>query len=213
MKYIIMCGGHYATTSIPKQLYTVNGERIVLRTIRLLKECGVEDIAISSHNPIFKRFGVPVLSHENKFRWNGEVVEEGAWVDAFYPTSSPACYILGDVYFSPEAIKKIVETKTKDIEFFASAPPYSKNYIKNYAEPFAFKVENQEHFQNAILMTKKLQSEFNRHPIAWELWQVIKGTPLNKIDYTNYTVINDYTTDIDIEKEALELDRLLRKLK
>ena len=209
MKYIIMCGGRYNGFSVPKQLLPVGGERIVLRTVRLLKECGVKDIAISSNHPIFKRLGVPVISHENNYSESGE----GMWLDAFYPTNMPACYLFGDVVFSPEAIKKIVETKTKDIEFFASAPPYSKNYIKNYAEPFAFKVENQEHFQNAIFMTKKLQSEFKRHPIAWELWQVIKGTPLNKIDYTNYTVINDYTTDIDIEKEALELDRLLRKLK
>ena len=44
---------------------------------------------------------------------------------------------------------------------------------------------------------------FARRAIAWELWQVIKGTPLNVIDYTNYTVINDWTCDID-EPEDIE---------
>lgn len=209
MKYIIMCGGRYEGFSVPKQLLPVGGERIVLRTVRLLKECGVKDIAISSNHPIFKRLGVPVISHENNYSESGE----GMWLDAFYPTNMPACYLFGDVVFSPEAIKKIVETKTKDIEFFASAPPYSKHYIKEWAEPFAFKVENQEHFKQSILMAKKLRECFDRPPIAWELWQVIKGTELNKIDYTNYTVINDYTTDVDTREDAEKLDRIVRKLK
>ena len=42
---------------------------------------------------------------------------------------------------------------------------------------------------------------FKRNPIAWELWQVIKNTPLNQIDYTNYVAINDYTCDIDSEED------------
>ena len=35
----------------------------------------------------------------------------------------------------------------------------------------------------------------------WELWQVIQATPLNHIDYSNYTVINDYTCDIDCPED------------
>ena len=38
MKYIIMCGGKYDEFEKPKQLLEVNGEVIVERTIRLLKE-------------------------------------------------------------------------------------------------------------------------------------------------------------------------------
>ena len=49
-------------------------------------------------------------------------------------------------------------------------------------------------------------SRFDRHPIAWELWQVIKNTELNKIDYSNYTVINDYTCDIDKPEDAEKLE-------
>jgi len=41
----------------------------------------------------------------------------------------------------------------------------------------------------------------------WELWQVIKDTPLNKINYKNYTVINDYTCDIDDLKDIQEIER------
>ena len=207
MKYIIMCGGKYQRWSTPRQLLKVNGEVILERTIRLLRENGVEDIAISSNNPIFGVWGLPLLMHENSYNANGYDNFTGYWCDAFYPTDEEVCYIFGDVYFSPEAIKTIVETDTDDIEFFASAPPFSPEYRKPWAEPFALKVKNTEHLNNAISLTKQYQDQglFKRKPIMWELWQVIQATPLNQINYHNYTVINDYTCDIDYPEEAADL--------
>ena len=133
-------------------------------------------------------------------------ITKGYWCECFYPTGEPTCYIFGDVYFSPEAIKTIVETETDDIEFFASAPPFSKDYPKKWEEPFALKVANTEHLKNAVKWTIENAGSFYRKPIMWELWQVIKGTPLNVILH-NYIAVNDYTCDIDrledIGKSAL----------
>ena len=67
MKYIIMCGGNYPHWETPKQLTYIFNETLVERTIRLLRENGVTDINISSNNPVFERFGVPVLHHENTY--------------------------------------------------------------------------------------------------------------------------------------------------
>jgi hypothetical protein len=199
MKYILMCGGHYPQ-KMPKQLREINGEPIASRTIRLLQEAGVEDIAISTHDHRFEPMGVPLLEHENNFG------KGGRWVDGFYPSDDPTCYIFGDVIFSRQAINTIVKTETDDIEFFASTPPFSPLYMKGWAEPFAFKVRNQDHFRESIQLVRDFaeQGLFNREPIAWELWQVIKKTPLNVIDYTNYTAINDFTCDCDSEKEYNE---------
>lgn len=204
MKYIIMCGGDYHRWKLPKQLIKINGEPIVARTIRLLKECGVNDIAISSHNTIFEQFNVPLLHHNNEWEVYGLEDVTGTWVNAFYPCDEPVCYLLGDVIFSRNAIKIIVGTETSDIEFFASAPPFSSEYKRPYAEPFAFKVVDTEHFKKCIQDVKEAEKLglFYRHPIAWELWQIIKGTPVNFIDYSNYTVINDYTCDIDWEDDV-----------
>ena len=159
----------------------------------------MEDIAISSNDEVFEQFGVPVLHHENTFVGRAYNDYDGYWCEAFYPTHDPACYIFGDVVFSPEAIKKIVETETDSIEFFASAPPFNRRYRKKSAEPFALKVENQGLLHYGVEMCIYLDRLgcFKRKPIMWELWQVIKGTPLNIIDYSNYVVINDYTCDID----------------
>lgn len=186
MKYIILAG--QSAIDPPKQLLKVNGEVIIERTIRLLKENGVEPIVCSS-NPLFDKYGR--LDYDSS----------GPWVNAFPLINEDVCFIFGDVYFSPEAIKTIVETDTDSIEFFASAPPFAPEYPKRWAEPFAFKVKDADHFYKSIQAVKEHMSYFKRHPIAWELWQVIKGTPINHIDYTNYTIINDYTCDIDYAED------------
>ena len=198
MTYLILCGGQYDRWTIPKQLTDIGGEPLVARTIRLLRENGVSDIAISSNDSRFEGFGVPVIQHENHWRVH-ERGETGYWVDAFPPSARPTCYLFGDVVFSPEAINTIVETDTDGIQFFASAPPFAPNYSKGYAEPFAFKVRDQQRFRKAISYIKEnaYAGVFTRHPIAWELWQVINRENPRVINYWNYVAINDYTCDID----------------
>ena len=195
MKYILLCGGmnskEQKNFDKPRHLLEIKGEPIVARTIRLLRERGVEDIAISTDAPeLFEGFGVQII----------KCSYGPLWLECFPLTHEPTCFIFGDVVFSPIAITKIVETETEDVEFFASAPPFRPIYKKRWAEPFAFKVKDMQHFIEAVGDTLVLSERYNvfkREPIAWELWQVIKRTPLNIIDYTNYTVINDYTCDID----------------
>ena len=205
MKYVIMCGGWYGDGT-PRQLWKINGEEIVARTIRLLREAGADDIAISTHDERFAHLGVPILHHENRFDVRRQ---HCTWIDAFYPAWEPICYVFGDVAFSPEAIQEIVNTDTDDIEFFASAPPFSSEYIKPWAEPFAFKVVDQEKFGRClhIVQVYYIENRWKREPIAWELWQVIKGTHINYINYNNYHAINDYTCDID---SASELERITK---
>ena len=209
MKYIIMCGGKYEKWETPKHLVEIHGEPLVARTIRLLRESGEEDIAISSNNDAFERFGVEVLRHKNDYVLPKDRDASVPWLDAFYPMTSPVCYLFGDVVFSPEAIRRIIETPTDSVEFFASAKPFAMTYPKHWAEPFAFKVVDTVRFFKAIDQTKKLDrmGAFKRQPVSWELWQVIKSTPLNVIR-TNYTVINDYTCDIDTPEDIKIFEKL-----
>ena len=204
MKYIIMCGGSYEMWQTPRHMTKINNECVVARTIRLLRENGVEDIAISSNNPVFEQFGVPVLSHENNYHAIEYNNSTGYWHEAFYPTDEPVCYVFGDVIFSPKAIKTIVNTETDDIQFFGSAPPFADEYPKQYVEPFAFKVVNTERFKKALKQVEKYEAQgaFNRKPISWEVWQVINHGPINVIDFSSYVVINDYTCDIDYPEEV-----------
>lgn len=212
MKYIIMCGGDYVKWETPRQLVKIEGEELVARTIRLLREAGVTDINISSNNPIFEKFNIPVLKHDNLYIANGIGNVIGDWFNAFFPTDEPTCYIFGDVFFSPEAIKKIVETEVDDIELFGSQPPFDKRYFKTHIEPFALKVMNTKHLKEAIEKTREYDKEhkFWRKPIVWELFTIIKDAPLQtKLDEytTDYVAINDYTCDIDKEEDIMEIKR------
>lgn len=210
MKYIIMCGGSYDFWTKPRQLTEICGEPIIARTIRLLRDAGVDDIAISSNNDVFKQFGVPVLKHDNSFHVDARGIV-GYWCDAFYPTEEPTCFIFGDVVFSPEAIKTIVETETTRIQFFASAPPFAPEYPKPWAEPFALKVWNTDLFKSAIHSLKYFDNlgVYNRHPIMWELWGIITGAEFNTIDYSSYVAINDYTCDIDKPEDAEMMEAIV----
>lgn len=203
-----MCGGNYWNWETPRQMTEIHGEALVARTIRLLRSKGVEDIAITAQDTRFENFGVPVLHHENNF-----VSGDGGvsyWVDAFYPTDEPACYLMGDVFFSEFCIATIVNYQQgEDIMFFASAYCNGKGYSKPWAEPFAFKVWNQERFKEAIAETKALQDRgaFRRRPVSWELWQVIKHTKINEIAI-NYVTIDDYSCDIDQYEDIAKLERV-----
>ena len=210
MKYIIMCGGVYPKWETPRQLTVINNESLVQRTIRLLRENGIEDIAITAQDARFEQFDVPVLHHENSFVWGKDAIEDHSyWVDAFYPSEEPTCYLFGDVFFSPFAIASIVNYTGEDIMFFASAICNGKGYIKPWAEPFAYKVWNQKRFRDCINQTKILQDQgaFRRKPVSWELWQVIKGTQLNVI-VINYHNIEDYTCDVDSPEDAFRIELL-----
>lgn len=204
MKYIILCGSnHEYVNGVPRQLVTINGERILDRTIRLLRENGITDISITATDLAFHNVDANIIEYHQ--------VEVGTWINCFPVIMEPTTYIFGDVYFSEDAIKTIVNTETECVEFFASAPPFSHLYKKHWAEPFAFKVVDMELFRECIKKVTRYKNDglFRRDPIAWELWQVIKGTPINLINYSNYIVINDYTCDIDCEADIYILERAL----
>ena len=214
MKYIIMCGGDYDDFTTPKHLTEVNGEILVARTIRLLKENGIEDIAISSKDKRFDNLGVERLEHENDYQWDGKKVVRGYWLNAFYPTEEPVTYLYGDVYYSENCIKTIVNTNTNDVLFFASTIPCRENYFKMWEEPFAFKVANQKRFRECIELCKKLRDKgkTNREPISWELYRVLNGIDINKHKIRGgFIAINDESTDIDCPEDKTMLENILHK--
>ena len=199
MKYIIMCGGGLHGWDAPRQLSEINGEPIIARTIRLLRENGIEDIAITADDKHFTEYA-PVLDYDSS----------GTWVNCFMPTETPVCYLMGDVVFSPDAIRTIVETESDGVLMFGSAPPYSSDYMKPWEESFAFKVWDTKRFREAVDFVKAHERYFMREPLAWELWQVIQGTQYNVVLH-DYIAINDYTCDVDSREDLTKLERIIQK--
>ena len=213
MKYIIMCGGVYDTFTTPKQLSIINGEKLIERTIRLLKENGIgtEEIFISSNNPIFKQYAT-VLEHKNSYESkNGKIY--GYWLDAYYPLDEPCIYLHGDVYYSEDAIKKIINLNPKVNTFVGNEIARNKEH-KNWGEPFGYIVVNQQEFKEGIQKTKWLQDEGKLErgfAISWELYRVLNNLDPNKqyiLDET-YLSIDDETIDIDAPWQIEQLNKKL----
>ena len=207
----------------------VNGEILIERTIRLLKENGITDIAISTNNPAFDYLDIEKLRHKNDYSHDDEErnkKSEKSWLNAYYPIEEPVCYIPGDIYFSEYAIKRIVETKVKDTMFFCirdicDGRPVGIN-IKG-REPLAYKVENQKVFRKAIddLLQMIDEGKFKADPIAWNLYRKINELEIaydwsgNDIFNTkgDYMVIDDYSTDIDTLEDIQKIEQLIKIMK
>ena len=211
MQTIIMCGGVYDNFKIPKPLSIIKGETLLQRTIRLLKENGVEDILISSNDCQFEQYGT-VIYHENSYRYEEGKVK-GYWVDAYYPTDKPTIYLHGDVYYTEDAIKKILNLNPKVNTFIGNEIARNLEH-KNWGEPFGWIVVDQKVFRRAIEETKRLQDEGKLergYAISWELYRVLNGLDPNKqyINDDTYLSINDETIDVD---EPFMIDELNRRL-
>ena len=216
MKYVIMCVGNYNDFVKPKALSVVNGEPLVQRTIRLLKDNGVDDICITSLDKRFDRFGVPRLEHNNNFSC-GRDGTIGYWLNAFYPNfdeKDTVTYLFGDVYFTDEAIKKIVNSNVVENTLFGTSIAKNKQH-KNWGEPFAYKVVDYKAFLNGIENVKKLYDggTINRHPLVWELYRFLNNLDINiqNIVDNTYICIDDGTIDVDAPWQINEMNRRMEK--
>lgn len=208
-----MCGGEYKKFETPKQLTVINEERLADRTVRLLKENGVKDIYISSNNPIFDSCGVPRLEHTNTYKQNEVGKEKGYWLDAYYPVEDDeVCYLYGDVYYSEDAIKRIINYKSRKNTLFGTSAAKNK-YHQNWGEPFAYKVFNNKAFRKGIEEVKILQDKgmVKRMPVTWELYRYLNKLDINvqRVSDETYVCIDDDTMDVDSPQEAEELNKKL----
>lgn len=206
-KIIIMCGGINKRFTQPKHLSVINGERLVDRTIRLLKENGATNIYISSNSPLFDSCGVPRLDHKNTYVFAKDGTNTGYWLDAFYPVEEKVIYLCGDVYFTEDAIKTIVNYKTDRNVLFGTSDAKNK-YHQNWGEPFAYIVSDYKTFFKGIEEVKKLKDagKVAREPVIWELYRYLHGLDINVQRITeDYVCIDDGTMDVDSPQELEEL--------
>lgn len=211
MKYVILSDSdNVEPFKKPRQLTRINGEVLIQRIVRLLKENGVKDIIITSHDKRFDNLGA--VRYEPKYNDWKPKENKGYWLSAFpiELIDEPLTFLLGDVYYSENAIKTIVESKTDYILFYCTSRKdgYSDKYIKHHDEPLGFKIENYIAFKQGIKDVKKLKDigMAHREPIAWELYRYINNMDVNTHELTNnYIAINDGSCDIDTEKDAVLL--------
>lgn len=213
MKYVILSDSDNIEPFVnPRQLTKINGETLVERTIRLLKENGAKDVIITSHDKRFDNLGA--IRYEPLYNDYKPKESKGYWLSAFpiELLNQPITFLFGDVYYSENAIKKIVEAKPKDNLFFCTYNNNDKRYIKHHDEPLAYKVIKPNVFKAHIEQVKRLKDEglCCREPIVWELYRSLNGQDINThIMTSNYVAINDESCDIDSVSDIILLEEKL----
>ena len=212
MQVIIMCGGKYKDFEKHKALSVIHGEVLVERTIRLLKEHGIDNWFISANDEAFDKYG-NILHHENNF----EVVDGkpiGYWIDAYYPTEEPTIYLHGDVYYTEDAMNKILGLNPTVNTFIGNELARNPQHI-DMGEPFGWIIVDQKKFREDINKTKQLQDEGKLArgiALSWEVYRVSNGLNPDRMEVLdeNYLSINDGTIDVDTPEQIEMVNNGLR---
>jgi hypothetical protein len=185
---------------VDKQLLVIDGEPLLNRTVRLLKENNLNDIYIIGKYEIEGATNW-IPSHESKIGKFDIVKEKVNDVEAF-------CLLYGDCYYS-EAIMKDLATRTTDKKWLhwacnrenkVTGKPYPEGYIHVvYDKEWWFKKCEEYH--------QKLESGEIEHKLDWVLLRFMLGIDLyihhpelmkdNEVDWEDETDDFDYGIDYD----------------
>lgn len=195
---------------IPKQLAPVNGEPIIKRAIRLLKDRGITDIWVTVRaKGQYGDLGVReyLNAKDNKYS-----------IDRIYGARelAPAIYLYGDVYYTEQAMDIILSDMHK-ARFFGRRHP---GKIKANREIYAIKAD-----QGVIKKAMELRQQHIegkvKNSLGGHLLIHCLGIPLNikrreyladaKLLSPLLTDIDDETTDFDKPAEYLAFLRLHKK--
>lgn len=178
---IIMCAGKGTRWNnylgVPKHLIKINGETLLGRTTRILKEHNAKYL-ITSEDERYKEYGkvIPQTYHDCE-------------VDRFEPIKDDEIiYLYGDVYYTEEALDTILNTPTDEILFFGSDQ-----------EIFAVKIKDRKLFYQHKNNVKKLYLKgIIPRCIGWEVYRSLNDIPFLEHRITDrYVLIEDETDDID----------------
>jgi len=166
-----------------KQLSDINGEVLIKRTLRQLEG---HDVTVVTHRSELHAVCSNCLVPENKDTLLNTIMSTVSLWDG----NERVVFMLGDVVWTDEGIKKVLAYADKNIQFFSSCD-----------ETFAisFPSERFKYIQKAIqgLIDRGLKGT------TWQLYRHVWGGNLDKhVLETKYrTPIEDKTDDIDFPKE------------
>lgn len=185
MKYIIMADGKGTRwknyKDIPKHFIEVNGETLLARTVRLLKENDPDcQVIITSHDPRYEVPGATRYEPKNNVleidRFTAELIEDNI------------CFLYGDTYYSESAAASIVENQAEDILFFGNERSIVAVKVKN-STIFA---EHVNHVRELFLQGKIQKC------IGWQVYQSFLGLPFDEKKIAGkYIFIEDGTQDFN----------------
>ena len=189
MLYIIMADGKGLRWNnynhIPKHLITIEGESLLARTVRLIKEREPEaEIIITSHNPQYEIEGARRYEPKNNVleidRFTAELIQDNI------------CFLYGDTFYSNRAMDVITGAETKGILFFGNG----KSIV-------AVKVADGELFRGHVNRVRQLYLDEKLDTCkGWQVYQSYAGLEFGDKSPTEHLVfIEDETRDFNSPKD------------
>lgn len=210
---IIICAGeasrwdNYLNT--PKHLITIEGERLLDRTVRLLNERGVKEVYV-----VVKRI-TKEYQTKGATQWVAKLnPEENVDADKFLSSKElwnpkgRTLVFYGDCYFTEEAMDTIVGFEKREWTLFCR-PNASEITGTPWGECFAqsFYPEHLESHETSLHYIARLYKEkVITRCGGWEHYRAMTGRTGRKVRLphvmtTNYVEIDDWTDDFDYPKD------------
>lgn len=190
---------------VKKHLIEIEGERLLDRTIRLLKERGiteiytvVKDISMSYYNAGAEQW-VAKLNYEDNADADKFLSSRELW-----NTQGRTLILYGDVYFTEEAMDTITTFAAKEWTLFAREGASTITGTP-WGECFAISVYPKDHerMENRLHYIATLWKEGTiKRCGGWELYRAMTGREGKNVRHphtitTNFVEINDFTDDFD----------------
>lgn len=199
----------------PKHLVTLNGEVLIERTIRLLRENDISDILVASIDYVTSATDIyPTLDYENNADADKFLSSKDWWAD-----DDRTLIVYGDVYFTDQAMQTIVHYSSTDWRLFCRPTP---NEITGtpFGECFAISLYP-DHHEETLTQLHRIAKPHRTGVISrcggWELATAMMGKPDNQIlnkypkPSSLYVVIDDETDDIDFPDDYERLKKVLEQ--
>lgn len=168
----------------------IGGETLLGRTVRQLREQGLNDIFISRRMDQMK--GVPALPVRYV---SNEYVGNDLGCIYGVRMIGAEIYLFGDVHYSDEAIQRIIRGGE---EFYGRS---GKSKVKRYGEMFAIKA-TEKLMRTLERMWGEYQSGKRKRLWSWDLYGEMQGKNFYTQGTTgNFAEILDETEDFDKEEE------------
>lgn len=212
-KAIIICAGEASRwggyLNTPKHLIEIEGERLLDRTVRLLRERGITEIYT-----VVKKI-TPEYQTEGAAQWVADLnPEENVDADKFLSSkelwnkTGRTLVFYGDCYFTDEAMDKILGVHPREWTLYCR-PEASEVTGTPWGECFAqsFYPEDLDRHEAMLHYVAEL---YKRGTITrcggWEHYRAMTGRTGALVRRphrmtTNYIVIDDWTDDFDYPKD------------
>jgi len=216
-RYIIICAGEATRWSnylgTTKHMATLNGEPILERTIRLLRKNNVhrDDIFVVS-----KDYNTKAVDYRPKLNKRNHDADKFLSSKELWNKQGRTVILYGDVYFSENAIKTIIDDGCEYWRMFCR-PTASEITGTPYGECFAVSFMPHDHkqcYKTLKQLVYLYRGELLNRIGGWEWARLMAGIRPSKLQKHReglpvYVTIDDETDDIDFPSDYERLKEVV----